>query len=120
MDTVAHPHNDGLGERLSPTSTSTEQRMTSTQRAHSASHATRFLFVPSLVLLAQCATAPGRAAPNTPAPAAAAQAAPAPNAAEVRLHEDWPWLERYRQANATLAAPAPGEDRVVFYGNSIT
>jgi lysophospholipase L1-like esterase len=33
---------------------------------------------------------------------------------------DWGNLERYRQANAELRAPTPGEKRVVFYGNSIT
>src|SRR5690349_19758606 len=103
--------------------TSTEQRMTSTHRGNGGSHAGRLLLAPALVLLAQCATAPGRATTTTPTPAATTQAvqgAPPPNAAEVRLHNDWPWLERYRQANAALAAPAPGEDRVVFYGNSIT
>lgn len=29
-------------------------------------------------------------------------------------------LARYRSANAALAVPAPGEQRVVFFGNSIT
>jgi lysophospholipase L1-like esterase len=33
---------------------------------------------------------------------------------------DWPQLARYRADNAALAAPAPGERRVVFYGDSIT
>jgi lysophospholipase L1-like esterase len=33
---------------------------------------------------------------------------------------DWPALGRYRQANAQLTAPAAGENRVVFMGNSIT
>ena len=33
---------------------------------------------------------------------------------------DWPHLERYRKANAELAAATPGEQRVVFMGNSIT
>lgn len=33
---------------------------------------------------------------------------------------DWPNLGRYRNENATLAAPAPGEERVVFMGDSIT
>ena len=71
----------------------------------------RFLAA-GLVLATQCTTAP---APS-PAPVSAA----APNAAEVRLHNDWAYLEKYRQANAALPAPAPGENRVVFYGNSIT
>lgn len=33
---------------------------------------------------------------------------------------DWPNLGRYREANAALGDPAPGEQRVVFMGNSIT
>ena len=36
------------------------------------------------------------------------------------LHEDWPELSRFRQANAALPAPARGEHRVVFLGDSIT
>jgi lysophospholipase L1-like esterase len=34
--------------------------------------------------------------------------------------QDWPNLQRYRQANASLRPPAPNERRVVFMGNSIT
>ena len=63
-----------------------------------------------LAMIAGCAQPPQ----TTPAPAAA------PSADELRLHNDWPYLARYREANAQLAAPAPGENRVVFYGNSIT
>ncbi len=33
---------------------------------------------------------------------------------------DWPQLGRYRTENAALAATTPGEQRVVFYGDSIT
>ena len=33
---------------------------------------------------------------------------------------DWAELQRYRAENATLPTPAPGEDRVVFMGDSIT
>ena len=33
---------------------------------------------------------------------------------------DWPALGRYRAADSLLGAPAPGEARVVFMGNSIT
>jgi lysophospholipase L1-like esterase len=33
---------------------------------------------------------------------------------------DWPALSRYSDANAKLAPPAAGEDRVVFMGDSIT
>lgn len=34
--------------------------------------------------------------------------------------QDWASLNRYRAANAALGAPAAGERRVVFFGNSIT
>jgi acyl-CoA thioesterase-1 len=37
-----------------------------------------------------------------------------------RLLLDWPNLGRFRDANATLAPPAAGENRVVFMGDSIT
>jgi lysophospholipase L1-like esterase len=33
---------------------------------------------------------------------------------------DWPQLGRYREANAAVKPPAPGEARVVFMGDSIT
>src|SRR5260370_7589085 len=33
---------------------------------------------------------------------------------------DWAQVGRYREANAALPAPAAGERRVVFYGDSIT
>ena len=39
---------------------------------------------------------------------------------EQRFHNDWANLERYRAANAELPPPGPGEQRVVFMGNSIT
>jgi Tol biopolymer transport system component/lysophospholipase L1-like esterase len=39
---------------------------------------------------------------------------------EVRLHNDWAYLARYREENARLGPPQPGAQRVVFYGNSIT
>ena len=36
------------------------------------------------------------------------------------LENDWANLGRYREENARLAPPGPNENRVVFYGNSIT
>jgi len=39
---------------------------------------------------------------------------------EHRIHNDWPWLERYADDNQKLPPPANGERRVVFLGNSIT
>lgn len=40
-------------------------------------------------------------------------------AEDERLRNDWAFLQRYAEANAKLFAPALGEDRVVFMGNSI-
>lgn len=37
-----------------------------------------------------------------------------------RILKDWPNLARYRADNATVGAPKPGEQRVVFMGDSIT
>lgn len=41
-------------------------------------------------------------------------------AEEFRLHNDWANLGRFREDNARVGLPAPGENRVVFMGNSIT
>src|SRR5258708_21110545 len=62
---------------------------------------------------------------TTAAPASeVAPAAPALSAKEIAAMEaklaDWPQLARYREANATLGPVAQGEQRVVFYGDSIT
>ncbi len=58
------------------------------------------------------------------APEKPAQGAP-PMSAWEKAHEeqlrtDWPWLARYKEADLKLAAPVPGENRVVFMGDSIT
>src|SRR3954451_13006275 len=58
-----------------------------------------------------------RAALLAVAPAARAAAGVGPQAPKA---DDWPNLTRYREANAQLGPPKPGEQRVVFYGNSIT
>lgn len=55
---------------------------------------------------------PPQPALPTPAPALSPQ--------QQRLLTDWADLAHYRDANAKLPPPAPGEERVVFYGNSIT
>jgi lysophospholipase L1-like esterase len=64
--------------------------------------------------------------PETKAPAAT-QVAPAPPAPSASPSDtvwdpklDWPWLGRFRAADAALPAPAAGENRVVFMGDSIT
>ena len=63
-------------------------------------------------------------APETKAPAPVKTAPAPPNNYEIehqrQLKEDWPWLARFKEANLKLAAPARGEDRVVFMGDSIT
>jgi acyl-CoA thioesterase I len=38
----------------------------------------------------------------------------------VQVFNDWAFLAKYREANKVLGAPAPGEARVVFMGDSIT
>lgn len=83
-----------------------------------------------LALLVPLVAACTPRAAMSPAPASAAAPSPAPqvDAARARrdsialdrLSNDWPGLRRYRAANDSLRAPAPGEARVVFYGNSIT
>jgi lysophospholipase L1-like esterase len=71
------------------------------------------------------APAPAPSVAPTDAAAAAAASAAAARAARdsatiERLRSDWAGLRRYRAANDSIGAPAAGEQRVVFYGNSIT
>ena len=40
--------------------------------------------------------------------------------AEARLHNDWAWMGRYKEANTALPAPDAKHPRVVFLGDSIT
>src|ERR1017187_1780445 len=42
------------------------------------------------------------------------------NSKAATLRDDFGELARYRDANAALKPPAPGENRVVFFGDSIT
>ena len=80
--------------------------------------------VPLLIASTACAATP--APPSSPSPVAtaapAAVAGPTQQqlAAWERERNDWPNFARYRAANAQLGAPATGENRVVFMGNSIT
>lgn len=72
-------------------------------------------------------TAPTAAPPSSTNPASAQAAPAAPSvpiekqlaAAQAKL-QDWAALEHYRAQNEALAPPARGEQRVVFYGDSIT
>ena len=77
----------------------------------------------ALLVAALCATAPmlrAQAAPATTPSAADQLAARRKQRADSVLHNDWANFEYYRAANAALPAPADGEARVVFMGNSIT
>ena len=75
-----------------------------------------------LALTTGCMIAPPYVEPPAQAtvPAAAPASAPALSPQQQRLLNDWADLGRYRDSNAKLPPPAPGEERVVFYGNSIT
>jgi lysophospholipase L1-like esterase len=55
--------------------------------------------------------------PETKAPAPVIQA---PSATEYNAKLDWPWLARFKEADAALPPPAAGENRVIFMGDSIT
>jgi lysophospholipase L1-like esterase len=59
------------------------------------------------------------AAQTTPAAVPATEAQKA-KAREEQLENDWPWLGRFKEADLALGAPAVGENRVVFMGDSIT
>ena len=84
----------------------------------------------SLLILALAA--PGALRPQTPSRAAPSAQAPEPGRAFweqlnpyqksqiERMYTDWGFLAKYRDADQALPAPAPGEVRVVFMGDSIT
>ena len=77
-----------------------------------------------LLLLASPVLLRAQAQPETQAPppcdcAAAEKMKAKIEAMEKRLN-DWPDLAHYREENTKLAAPAEGEQRVVFMGDSIT
>ena len=71
-----------------------------------------------VALLVTAAVGPAFA--QQPAAPTPEQLAERHRAADSALRNDWAELARYRRANAELGAPAPGEERVVFMGNSIT
>jgi lysophospholipase L1-like esterase len=66
----------------------------------------------------------GQTAPVGVAATGAVAPAPVDTAKQIATMEkklaDWPQLERYRADNAALGPVAAGEQRVVFYGDSIT
>ncbi|MGN6739031.1 SGNH/GDSL hydrolase family protein [Dyella sp.] len=73
--------------------------------------------------LSSCSTSAPRPGPQPINPLYIAPPATLDSEQIVALQQqlsDWPQLGRYREENAKLAPPAPGERRVVFYGDSIT
>ncbi|HXG57312.1 MAG TPA: SGNH/GDSL hydrolase family protein [Vicinamibacterales bacterium] len=74
------------------------------------------LFLVALTTQQQAPAPPAAAVPSCPKLATALTAL---SRNDVRLR-DWPNLARYREANRTLAPLAPGDQRVVFMGDSIT
>jgi lysophospholipase L1-like esterase len=68
----------------------------------------------SLILLAGISFATPAFTQTKPAATPVAAATPTPKPL------DWPQLNRYRADNAALPPPAAGENRVVFFGDSIT
>lgn len=86
------------------------------------------LFLAAATLSGLTALDPARAqetanVPETKAPAPAPSAAQIPawqKAHEEQMKNDWPWLGRFQEADEKLGAPARGENRVVFMGDSIT
>jgi lysophospholipase L1-like esterase len=93
---------------------------------------TALFLLTAVTASAQTPPAAAQAAPTTPVQAAAPQAPPPlPSCPELatalqavarndaRL-QDWANVGRYRETNRATAAPAPGEARVVFMGDSIT
>ena len=65
--------------------------------------------------------APAPATPKVePAKPTAEQVAAWQKAHEEQLKVDFPWLSRFKEDDLALPLPAPGENRVVFMGDSIT
>jgi lysophospholipase L1-like esterase len=74
-----------------------------------------------LVTVGSYGQTPVPAPTPSPVPAPAVEAVTAKEIASMQAKlNDWPNLARYRADNAALAPAAAGEQRVVFYGDSIT
>jgi len=68
----------------------------------------------------QAAPPTAQTAPAKPTAPTAGQLAAKPMSHEEQIKNDWPWLGRFKEADLALGPPAPGENRVVFMGDSIT
>src|SRR3954462_6073942 len=71
------------------------------------------------MVLAACQTAPAPVS-TASSPTVSVEQAARQRAADSALRNDWANLARYRAANVSLGPPKDGEQRIVFYGNSIT
>ena len=81
---------------------------------------TQFLSV-ALLTLSALAQQPAQPAPQVqPKPTGAERLSQWRLSRLPVLMDDFGELARYRDANAALQPPAPGENRVVFFGDSIT
>ena len=76
---------------------------------------TGVLALGSLSLHAQQPSTPPETKASAPAPMSAGEKAHLD-----QLKNDWPFLARYKDSDMKLPAPAPGENRIVFMGDSIT
>lgn len=81
--------------------------------------ATSLLTIPIFGQTPATSSAPGTK-PADPAETFWAQLNPYQKSLVERMYTDWGYLAKYRDANQSLAAPAPGQIRVVFMGDSIT
>jgi lysophospholipase L1-like esterase len=73
-----------------------------------------------LLLPVSLAAQASAVAPEAKAASAVAQKSAWQMEFEARLLVDFPWLNRFKEADLKMAAPAAGENRVVFMGDSIT
>jgi lysophospholipase L1-like esterase len=70
--------------------------------------------------LAACTARPAHAPPPSAPDSVEIRLAERRHIAQERLLDDWAGLSRYRAANDSIPPPAPGENRVVYIGDSIT
>ncbi|MEX1185653.1 MAG: SGNH/GDSL hydrolase family protein [Gemmatimonadaceae bacterium] len=76
--------------------------------------------IAAALALAACTTRPAQAPAVNAPDSVEIRLAERRRIAQERLLNDWAGLSRYRAANDSIPAPAPGENRVVYIGDSIT
>ena len=78
------------------------------------------LLLPGLVAAQENGNVPETKAPGSFPGGPGACRSGARSRGDERARSDWPALGRFEEENLKLGPPAPGEDRVVFMGDSIT